>query len=446
MATPKATKLGQLPIATLLLQQSVPASIGILAMSINILIDTIFVGQWIGPDAIAAINVVLPVSFFIGAVGMAIGIGGSSIISRALGEANLGKAQRTFGNQLTMTVLCTVSFVLIGLFFVDQLIPLFGGQGRIFPLAKIYYVIVLYGVPVLGFCMMGNNVVRAEGKPKYAMYAMLLPSMSNITLDIIFIKFFGWGMMGAAWATTLSYVVCGSYLVYFFVVRSELRLHWQQLLLKLEIVKEIGGLGMVTLSRQAVVSVVVLVVNNLLFEYGGEAQLAVYAIISRMLMFALFPVLGVTQGFLPIAGYNYGAHNKERVLALIRLTLLVVTVMASFVFAAIFTWADPIAQLFTSDTDVIAQTPYALRIVFAATPILGIQLIGAAYFQAIGKAIPALLLTLTRQGFFFIPLVFILPSYFGIDGIWMAFPLGEGFATIVTAFFLFRELKNYKLA
>ena len=162
MATPKATKLGQLPIATLLLQQSVPASIGILAMSINILIDTIFVGQWIGPDAIAAINVVLPVSFFIGAVGMAIGIGGSSIISRALGEANLGKAQRTFGNQLTMTVLCTVSFVLIGLFFVDQLIPLFGGQGRIFPLAKIYYVIVLYGVPVLGFCMMGNNVVRAE--------------------------------------------------------------------------------------------------------------------------------------------------------------------------------------------------------------------------------------------------------------------------------------------
>lgn len=444
MALQQAAKLGQLPIAKLLVQQSVPASIGILAMSVNILIDTIFVGQWIGADAIAAINVVLPVSFFIGALGMAIGIGGGSIISRALGENKIEKAKVTFGNQLTLTLLFTVSFVLLGLLFVDSLIPLFGGQGRIFPLAKIYYVIVLYGVPVLGFCMMGNNVVRAEGKPKYAMYAMVLPSISNITLDILFIKGLNWGMTGAAWATTLSYVVCGSYLAYFFYSRSELRLKWRQLILKRSIVGEIGSLGMVTLSRQAVVSFVVLVVNNLLFEYGGETQLAIYAIISRMLMFALFPVLGVTQGFLPIAGFNYGAENKKRVQELIRLTLIVVTLLASMVFAVIFIWADPIAQLFTKDPTVINQTPYALRIVFAATPILGIQLIGAAYFQAIGKAIPALLLTLTRQGFFFIPLVLILPSYFGIDGIWMAFPIGEALATIVTAFFLFRELRKYR--
>ena len=444
MANQKAALLGQLPIGKLLLQQSVPASIGILAMSINILVDTIFVGQWIGADAIAAINVVLPVSFFIGALGMAIGIGGGSIISRALGKGNGEKARETFGNQLTLTLLLCLSFVLGGLYFSDSLIPLFGGQGRLFSLAKTYYVIVLYGVPVLGFCMMGNNVVRAEGKPKYSMYAMLLPSISNLLMDVIFIKGMGWGMTGAAWATTLSYGVCASYLLYFFIRHSELKIHWGQLLLKPVIVKEIGSLGMVTLARQAVVSLVVLIVNNLLFDYGGEAQLAVYAIISRMLMFALFPVLGITQGFLPIAGFNYGAHNKERVIALIRLTLIVVTVMASLVFGLIFIFAAPIAQLFTNDSEVITQTPYALRWVFAATPILGIQLIGAAYFQAIGKAIPALLLTLTRQGFFFLPLVFILPSYFGIDGIWMAFPIGEALATIITAFFLFRELKKYR--
>jgi len=444
MATQKAAQLGQLPIGKLLLQQSVPASIGILAMSINILVDTIFVGQWIGADAIAAINVVLPVSFFIGALGMAIGIGGGSIISRALGKGNGEKARETFGNQLTLTLLLCLSFVLGGLYFSDSLIPLFGGQGRLFSLAKTYYVIVLYGVPVLGFCMMGNNVVRAEGKPKYSMYAMLLPSISNLLMDVVFIKGMGWGMTGAAWATTLSYGVCASYLLYFFIRHSELKIHWGQLLLKPVIVKEIGSLGMVTLARQAVVSLVVLIVNNLLFDYGGEAQLAVYAIISRMLMFALFPVLGITQGFLPIAGFNYGAHNKERVISLIRLTLIVVTVMASLVFGLIFIFAAPIAQLFTNDSEVITQTPYALRWVFAATPILGIQLIGAAYFQAIGKAIPALLLTLTRQGFFFLPLVFILPSYFGIDGIWMAFPIGEALATIITAFFLFRELKKYR--
>ena len=188
MATEKAALLGQLPIGKLLIQQSVPASIGILAMSINILVDTIFVGQWIGSDAIAAINVVLPVSFFIGALGMAIGIGGGSVISRAFGDNNLQKARLTFGNQLVLTFFLCLSFVLGGLYYADLLIPLFGGKAGLFSLAKIYYVIVLYGVPVLGFCMMGNNVARAEGKPKFAMYAMLLPSISNLLLDVIFIK------------------------------------------------------------------------------------------------------------------------------------------------------------------------------------------------------------------------------------------------------------------
>jgi len=444
MATEKAALLGQLPIGKLLIQQSVPASIGILAMSINILVDTIFVGQWIGADAIAAINVVLPVSFFIGALGMAIGIGGGSVISRAFGDNNLQKARLTFGNQLVLTFFLCLSFVLGGLYYADLLIPLFGGKAGLFSLAKIYYVIVLYGVPVLGFCMMGNNVARAEGKPKFAMYAMLLPSISNLLLDVIFIKLLGCGMTGAAWATTLSYGVCASYLLYFFIVHSELNVKFQHLILKREIVAEIGSLGVVTLSRQAVVSLVVLIVNNLLFDFGGATQLAIYAIISRMLMFALFPILGITQGFLPIAGYNYGAQYKERIIGLIRLTLIVVTAMASLVFGLIFIFAAPIAQLFTNDPDVISETPHALRLVFAATPILGIQLIGAAYFQAIGKAIPALMLTLTRQGFFFIPLVFILPHYFGINGIWMAFPIGETLATLITAFFLYRELKKYQ--
>ena len=435
---------GTQPIPQLLIKQAVPAAVGILVMSLNVLIDTIFVGQWIGANAIAAINVVLPVSFFIAALGMAIGLGGGSIISRALGKDNLAKATKTFGNQIVLNFSLTISFALVGLLFMDSIIPAFGGKGALFEPAKIYYTIVLYGVPILGFCMMGNNVARAEGKPKFAMYAMLLPSISNLLLDVIFIKLLGWGMTGAAWATTLSYGVCASYLLYFFIVHSELNVQFQHLILKRKIVAEIGSLGMVTLSRQAVVSLVVLIVNNLLFDFGGATQLAIYAIISRMLMFALFPILGITQGFLPIAGYNYGAQHKERVIGLIRLTLIVVTVMASLVFGLIFIFAAPIAQLFTTDPDVISETPHALRWVFAATPILGIQLIGAAYFQAIGKAVPALLLSLTRQGFFFIPLVFILPYYFGINGIWMAFPIGETLATLITAFFLYRELKKYQ--
>ena len=212
--------LGTDSIPKLLVKQALPASIGILVMSLNILIDTIFVGQWIGSNAIAAINVVLPVSFFIAALGMSIGVGGASIISRALGEKKHSKAEATFGNQITLTFLLTITVVIFGLAFVDQLILLFGGKGSLFSLAKTYYVIVLYGVPVLALCMMANNTIRAEGKPKNAMYAMLLPSVSNLLLDYVFINIFDWGMMGAAWATTLSYGVCALYIVYFFLSKK----------------------------------------------------------------------------------------------------------------------------------------------------------------------------------------------------------------------------------
>ena len=265
----RAIQMGTDPIGKLLIRQAVPASIGILVMSLNILIDTIFVGQWIGANAIAAINVVLPVSFFIAALGMSIGMGGGSIISRALGSDNAALANKVFGNQITLTLISTLSFMGLGLFFLEAIIPLFGGKGALYPLAKIYYIIVVIGVPVLGFCMMGNNTIRAEGKPKNAMYAMVLPSISNLFLDYLFIYEFGWGMEGAAWATTLSYVICGSYILYFFVSKkSDLSLSWKDLILETAVVKEMGALGFVTLARQAVVSITVLLVNNILFFFG----------------------------------------------------------------------------------------------------------------------------------------------------------------------------------
>jgi len=439
--------LGTDSIPKLLVKQALPASIGILVMSLNILIDTIFVGQWIGSNAIAAINVVLPVSFFIAALGMAIGVGGASIISRALGEKNHLKAENTFGNQITLTFLLTIIVVIFGLSFVDQIIVLFGGKGSLFSLAKTYYVIVLYGVPVLAFCMMANNTIRAEGKPKNAMYAMLLPSVSNLFLDYIFINIFDWGMMGAAWATTLSYGVCALYIIYFFLSKkSSLHPTLSSFRLQPLLIKEISSLGSVTLARQAMVSITVLLVNNILFSYGGESSIAVYAIISRMLMFATFPILGITQGFLPIAGYNYGAKNTERVRKVISISIRYSVFLASTIFVFIFFFAEYIPGIFSKDTAVALETPNALRYVFAALPIIGIQLIGAAYFQAIGKALPALLLTLSRQGLFFIPLLFILPNFYGVMGVWIAFPVADIFSTLMTAYFLNREIRKQLVA
>ena len=434
--------LGSQSIGSLLIKQALPASVGILVMSLNILVDTIFVGNWIGTTAIAAINIVLPVSFFIAALGMAIGVGGSSVLSRALGAGNSEKALKTFGNQITLTLSLTVFLVVFGLIFQSQIIPLFGGKGNIFSLAKIYYVIVLYGVPILALCMMGNTVIRAEGKPKYAMYAMLIPSVSNLFLDYIFIKVFEFGMYGAAWATTGSYFLSFVFILWFFLSgRTELKLKLNHFIPVFSLVKEISSLGFVTLSRQAMVSITYLLMNNILFGLGGETLVVVYAIIARMLMFSLFPVYGITQGFLPIAGYNYGASLMGRVKQTINTATIYATLLASFVFIFLVVFPEQIILLFTKDTLVLSKAPSAMRWVFAATPIIAIQLIGAAYFQAVGKAKPALLLTLSRQGFFFIPLILILPKFYGELGVWISFPISDVLSTLITAYFLRREVK-----
>ena len=439
----RSASLGEEPISKLLIKQSVPASIGILVMSLNILVDTIFVGNWIGSIAIAAINVVLPVSFFIAALGMAIGIGGSSIISRALGANNKEKALKTFGNQITVTILVTVIMVIIGLTFANELIPAFGGKGDIFEPAKIYYKIVLYGVPVLALSMMGNNVIRAEGKPKVAMIAMIIPSVGNLLLDYVLINLLDMGMAGAAWASTGSYVLCFLYILWFFLSdQSELRISLSHFGLNTAILKEMSALGFVTLARQAVVSLTYLLMNNILFNLGGESSVTMYGIIGRMLMFALFPVLGVTQGFLPIAGYNYGAHKYTRVRESINKAIKYAGLLALVIFALIMTFPEAIVSVFTQDEVILSETPSAMRWVFAAIPIIAIQLIGSAYFQAIGKATPALLLTLTRQGFFFIPLILILPTYFGELGVWISFPIADFLSTVVTGYFLNREVRK----
>ena len=442
MAHFNSAALGKDPIWRLLIKQALPASIGILVMSLNILVDTIFVGNWIGSIAIAAINVVLPVSFFIAALGMAIGIGGSSIISRALGAGDNSKALKTFGNQITLTLILSVFLVLVGLTFVDSIIPAFGGKGEIFDPAKIYYVVVLYGVPFLALCMMGNNVIRAEGKPKFAMIAMIIPSVSNLLLDYILINLFDMGMLGAAIASSVSYFFCFAYVLWFFLSKnSELKINWSHFGFDFPILKEISSLGFVTLARQAVVSVTYLLMNNILFELGGEDSVTVYAIIGRMLMFALFPVLGVTQGFLPIAGYNYGAGNWDRVRKSINTAIMYSCGLGLLVFAGIMVFSENIVRVFTDNPNVVRDTPNAMRWVFAATPIIALQLIGSAYFQAIGKAVPALLLTLSRQGFFFIPLVLILPLYYGDIGVWISFPIADVLSTMVTAYFLNREIR-----
>jgi putative MATE family efflux protein len=430
-------------IRGLLIKQSIPSSVGILFMSVNILIDTIFVGRWIGSLAIAALSVVMPITFFISSMGMAIGIGGSSVISRALGGGDKEKAVNTFAHQLMMTLLISIVFVVAGLFFDDEILYAFGANGKITAPAKIFFFPILLAVPFQALCMMGNNVIRAEDKSKHAMIAMIISSIANLVLDILFIKVFDMGILGAAIATGSSFVICFIYVAWFFVTKSELKLQWHNFVWYRKLSWEIISMSFVTFARQGVISILAVILNHTLFAQGGEHAVTVYGIISRMLMFALFPVLGITQGFLPIAGYNYGANNTGRVRESITLSIKYAGALAIIIFIVILVLAKPIVSIFTTDAKVIAETPAALRWVFAASPIIAVQLIGAAYFQAAGKPIRALLLTLSKQGFFLIPLVLILPHYFGVFGVWVAFPIADVLSTIVTGIFLKREMNTH---
>ncbi len=444
MAQNSANELGTKPISKLIIAQSVPAAIGILVMSLNLIIDTIFVGNWIGSSAIAVITVVLPIVFLIASIGMAVGVGGSSIISRALGAQEQEKAEHTFGNQFILSVGLVLILVIVGLVFAEPALNLFGADDSIIESAKIYYSILMYGVIFLALVMTGNPVIRAEGKPRFAMITMIIPALSNIILDYLFIVLFDFGITGAAWATSFSYFMSFLFIFWFFISkRSELKIKAKYFVLNWSIVKEIGSLGGVTLARQGIISLLSIVLNQSLLLYGGGTSLTVYGIISRMLMFALFPVMGIAQGFMPIAGYNYGAKKFPRLKETINKSILYATAVALVVFIIIMIFPDYIVRVFTADPKILSQTPNALRIVFAITPLIAIQLIGSGYFQSIGKARPALLLTLSKQGFFLIPLILILPPYYGLLGVWIAFPIADLLSTLITAIFLRKELKSY---
>ena len=435
----KSSYLGLDPIPRLLLRQALPAAIGFMVMSVNMVVDTFFVGQYIGELAIGAISVIFPISFLFSSIGMSIGIGGGSIVSRALGEGRKEKALLSFNNQITLTILLAIIALILGLFLKIPILNIFGAKGGIMPLAISYFNIVLLGIPFLALSMMANNNLRAEGKAKVAMVALLIPSILNIFLDYIFIDIMNWGMEGAGWATSISYIGCAIFIAYFYISgKGELKIIPRLFKIDKKIIFEIFSIGSVNLVRQGTISLLAIVLNNTLYYYGnltggmgGEIAISVYGLATRMTMFALFPLIGIAQGFMPIAGYNFGAKKYERVRKVINTALTSGVIIALFIGGLLVFGAGLIPHIFTKDQKLITFAPNAIFWIFSSTPIIVFHLIPPSFYQAIGKAKPALFLTLIRQGVFLIPLVLILPRYFGIEGVWYSFPISDILSAII---------------
>jgi putative MATE family efflux protein len=429
-------------IGKLLFKLSAPAMLGMLVSALYNLVDTIFIGQGVGVLGIAGVSVAFPVMMFIMAVALSIGIGGASIISRALGANDKERAEKAMGNIFSMVILISIIMSALGLVFTEPIIRLFGANNEILPFASSYIKIILVGVPFFTFAVAGNHIIRSEGNAKTAMIVMVLSAVLNVILDPIFIFGFHLGIEGAALATILSQLITFLYMVvYFYSPKSLLRFHLKNLKLDLPIIKETLAIGAATFARQVSMSVMTIILNRALNIYSGSLGIAAFGVINRLLIFTMMPMFGIIQGIQPIIGFNYGAKRFKRVTQSLFLSIKITTYMATAAFFILMIFTEPLIKLFSSDADLIAITKPATRIVIMMLPLVGFQVIVAGMYQSVGKAKPALFLSLLRQVILLIPLVLILPIFFQLNGIWLSFPIADSLAILVSYFMFRRELK-----
>ncbi|MDC7244315.1 MAG: MATE family efflux transporter [Sphaerochaetaceae bacterium] len=435
--------MGTEPIGSLLIKLSVPAMIGMIVNALYNFVDTIFVGQGVGPLAIAGLSIAFPLQMLIGAFAQTFGIGSASIISRRLGEKNEPAAACAAGNAITATVIVSLIFMAVGLSFTEQILSFFGATEEILPYAMDYVEIILLGAMFLSLSMTSNGIIRAEGQAKVAMTVMLIGTGLNLVFDPVFIFVFDLGIRGAAMATVLSQFLAFLFVVRFFRKnRSTLPLQRNSFIPKRKVLSEIVSLGIPAFVRQSGTSLMVLLTNNLLKVYAGGLAIASFGMINKLLMFVLMPLFGIVQGFQPIAGYNYGARKLDRVKQVLKTSMGFATILATAAWIVIQLFPKHILSVFSGDISLLSIATPALRISMLAIPLVGIQAIGSTLFQSIGKRVPSIFLSLTRQFIFLIPILLFLPNILGINGVWIAFPLADALSTLVTFIWVMLEVRN----
>ncbi|BDU49954.1 MATE family efflux transporter [Haliovirga abyssi] len=429
-------------IGKLLFKLSMPATIGMIVQALYNVVDTIFVGRGVGTLGIGALTIAFPIQMLIMAIAQTFGIGGASMISRALGAHEDEKAENIFGTMISSLVIISVVITGVGLLFINDILKIFGATTTILPYARDYIGVIFVGVIFSNFAMSVNNIVRSEGNAKVAMKSMLISAIMNTILDPIFIFGFHMGVKGAAIATVLSQIFVVIYLIYYFYSgKSMLRIDLKHFRVKFDILKEMVSVGVASFARQVAGSVMAIILNNELGFYGGDTSIAAFGIVNRFMMFVFMPMFGVVQGVQPIVGFNYGSKDYTRVKNVLRLAIKVVTLFSIVGFLVSQLFSVQISSIFTKDIDLINSSAFAVKIIVIAFPLIGFQIIGGGFFQSIGKAKPALFLALSRQVLFLIPLVIVLPMFFKLNGVWISFPLADTMGFIVTFFMYKREIK-----
>lgn len=437
-------QLGEASITKLLLKFSIPATVGMLVNALYNVVDRIFVGNGVGRLALSAITVEFPLTLVIMAFNMLIGIGASTLISIRLGEKKETEAREIMGNAFVLLLIVGAFVTVTGLVFLEPLLKLLGASQEVMPYAKDYGGIIIAGTLFFTIGMGMNNMIRAEGNPKMAMATMLIGAVTNIILDPIFIYVFGWGIKGAAIATIIAKAISAAWVLrYFLTGQGHLRLDIKKIKMKSAHILSILTLGIAPFSIQLAASLLNVILNKSLFYYGGDLALAAMGIVSGITSLMLMPIFGITQGLQPIIGYNYGARNFTRVKEALQKGMLAATAISVLGFIIITLFPAQLVTLFNKeDADLVELGAKALQTFLMALPIIGAQIVGANYFQAVGKPKHAALLSLSRQVLILIPAILILPRFWGLNGIFYAGPLSDLLSTFITGFFVIRELKK----
>jgi len=437
--------LGQEPIGKLLSKLSIPATIGMMVNAFYNLVDTIFIGRGVGPDAIGGLSIALPAQMIVMAIGIAIGTGAASIVSRNLGAQNPERANLGAGNAFGLALVMGITITVLGLIFIEPLLLIMGASETLFPLAYDYMSVIILGAPFIAFAMVSNNLLRAEGNAKMAMVSMLIGTVLNIILDPLFIFVFKMGIRGAAIATVISQIASFLFVFFHFLLgKSSINFGLKYMKPDLSILKETFVLGFPAFARQSGQSLVTILVNNLLSLYGGDVYISAMGVFNRLILFLFMPLFGMVQGFQPIAGFNYGAKQYKRVKEVLWLSIKIATAYMTVGFIMMFFFPQVMTRIFTSNQELITVASQVIRRLCIFLPFVGFQIVGSAYFQSVGKGIPSLFLNLSRQFLFLIPLLLILPVFFELQGLLWSFPIADALATIVTMIWLSWEVTHLR--
>jgi putative MATE family efflux protein len=444
MPNNKFKELGQTPIRQLLWRYFWPSFIGVMANSLYNIVDRIFIGQAIGAEALSGVTAVFPVMIIMTAFGMLIGIGSSVQISLSLGKKDLPQAQKILGNAVVLILIISVLVTSIGFAVKEPMLRLFGAGDSTIGYANDYLNVILWGVVLHEFGFAMNALIRAEGNARIAMYSMLISAGINIPLDALFILHWDMGVQGAAYATIISMAVLTIWVfIHFRSKRCIVPLKKKYLQLQPRLVIAILSIGISPFLMQMANSVVQATFNLNLIKYGGDLAVGAMGVINSVAVIIITSIIALNMASQPIISFNYGARQFARVKQTFKLSMILATLVAVASWIIIHAMPIPIVRAFISDNDELVRLGVTgMRLLLLMLPIIGFQIVAGNYFQSVGKASTAIFLTLLRQVIVLIPLLLILPQFFGLSGVWLSAPIADTVAAIICSLFVIREWKR----